>query len=53
MCEFCSVGTEWLVYTTNRMFSIQVCSGHLAKAIGKKHSESKSDETVHAEPINN
>lgn len=51
MCEYCSRGTEWLVYTTKREFGVMVCSGHLEKAIKEKHEQSESSQIVYSEPV--
>ena len=51
MCDYCSVGTEWIVYMTNRTNGIMVCTTHLAKAIKAKHELSNSTEIIHSEPV--
>ena len=51
MCEYCSKETEWVVFTIDKTNGLMVCTGHLVNAIHQKHSEGKSDEMVHSEPV--
>ena len=52
MCNYCSKGSEWFVYTTSKVFATEVCTKHLPEAIKYKHDNAKSTDPVLVEAMN-